>query len=365
MSFFDEPNQSYFDNDARRPRRASGFIFLALFTATLLGLVFLPTPYVIEQPGPVFNVLSVEKGEPVITVADAKTYETKGDLDLLTVRVLGSRENTPSWLELGMAWLDPAQVITPLDAIFPPGQTYKQAEVESAAMMERSQQDAIAVALKKLGYKVPFEVYVSEVVKNAPASGILRATDFIKTANQKPIHSVAELRAVLNEAAGAEVAIQIERAGKLQTVKVKPTKNESGDYRIGVLAGIKYDFPIQVDLKLSDVGGPSGGMIFALGIYDVLTPGYLVGGEKLAGTGTIDANGNIGPIGGIRQKLYGAKNAGAKYFLAPAENCAEVLGHIPSGIQVFKVSTFDEALTVANTIGSGGNLSVLPTCSSK
>lgn len=365
MSFFDEPNQSYFESNARRPRRAAGLVFLGLFTATLLGLIFLPTPYVIEQPGPVFNVLSVEKGEPVISVENTKSFETKGDLDLLTVRVLGSRENTPSWLEIGFAWLDPAQVITPVDAIFPPGQTYQQAEVESAAMMEQSQQNAIAVALKKLGYKVPFEVYVSEVLKNAPASGILRATDFVKSANGVPVYSVDDLRAQLNKAAGSPVSIEIERAGKTQVVEVTPAKNETGDYRMGVLVGIKYDFPVQVKLKLSDVGGPSGGMIFALGIYDVLTPGYLVGGENVAGTGTIDADGKVGPIGGIRQKLYGAKNAGAKYFLAPAENCAEVTGHVPDGLSVFKVSTFDQALEVATAIGSGANLDKFATCSNK
>lgn len=363
MSFFDEPNDAYFDSRSRRPRRASGLIFLALFTLSLFGLVFLPTPYVIEQPGPVFNVLSVEKGQPVITVENAKTYETSGDLDLLTVRVLGSRENTPSWLEIGMAWLDPAQVITPVDAIFPAGQTYKQAEVESAAMMEQSQQDAVAVALKKLGYKVPFEVYVSQVLKGSAASGILRATDFIKSANGVSVQSVEELRAVLDKAAGAPVEIKFERAGQVQTAEITPVKNEDGAYRMGVLVGIKYDFPIQVDLKLSDVGGPSGGMIFALGIYDTLTPGYLLGGEKVAGTGTIDANGNVGPIGGIRQKMYGAKNAGAKYFLAPAENCADVKGHIPSGLKVFKVSTFDEALEVTSAIGSGANLNKFPICS--
>lgn len=363
MSFFDEPDSNYFEGKTRRPRRASGIIFLAIFTTSLLALVFLPTPYVIEQPGPVFNVLSVENGQPVITVENAKTYETKGDLDLLTVRVLGSRENTPSWLELGLAWLDPAQVITPVDAIFPVGQSFEQAEVESAAMMEQSQQDAIAVALKKLKYQVPYEVYVSEVVKNAPASGILRATDFVKRANGKAIHSVQELRAVLNEAAGAAVQIEIERAGKLQTVSVTPTKNEAGDYRMGVVVGIKYDFPVHVDLKLTDVGGPSGGMIFALGIYDLLTPGYLLGGEKIAGTGTINAAGEIGPIGGIRQKLYGAKNAGAEYFLAPADNCTDVVGHIPSGLNVYKVTNFDDALAAVSAIGSGGNLAALPTCS--
>jgi PDZ domain-containing protein len=131
---------------------------------------------------------------------------------------------------------------------------------------------------------------------------------------------------------------------------------------MGVTVGYKYEFPINVNLHLADVGGPSGGMMFALGIYDKLTPGALTGARFIAGTGTITSTGNVGPIGGIRQKMYGAQNAGASYFLAPSENCNEVVGNIPSGLKVFKVSTFSEAINIVKTIGEAKDLSSLPTC---
>lgn len=362
---------SDFEPDYWRPqapksnrRRFAGFGFLALFTAGLIALVFLPTPYVIESPGPVFNVLATDNGEPVISAPDAKTYETKGELDLLTVNVLGSRRSTPSWLEVGMAWLDPAKVVTPIDAIYPEGQSFSQVEAESSAMMEQSQQDAIAVALNKLGYQTPTEIYISEVSKSSPSSGKLRATDFIKAINGTKVTDIDQMRKLIGAWPGGDpLKVQIERAGQLVTQQITPVKNSDGVYRLGILVGLKYDFPVSVNLKLSDVGGPSGGMIFALGIYDVLTPGYLLGGEHIAGTGTIDSKGNVGPIGGIRQKLYGAQRAGAKYFLAPAENCSEVAGHVPDGLQVIKVSNFNQALKAVEAIGTGSGVENLASCS--
>jgi PDZ domain-containing protein len=103
-------------------------------------------------------------------------------------------------------------------------------------------------------------------------------------------------------------------------------------------------------------------MMFALGIYDTLTPGELTGGQNIAGTGTIDSSGAIGPIGGIQEKMYGASAAGAKYFLAPESNCSEVVGHVPAGMRLFKVSTFDQALSIVKAIGNGGDLNGFATC---
>jgi PDZ domain-containing protein len=122
---------------------------------------------------------------------------------------------------------------------------------------------------------------------------------------------------------------------------------------IGIVPGASFDFPVDVTIHLQDVGGPSAGMMFALGIYDTLTPGALTGGEHVAGTGTIDAEGDVGPIGGIRQKMIGARDAGAGWFLAPEANCGEVVGHVPGGLRVFAVSTLDEALEVVTAIGAG------------
>jgi PDZ domain-containing protein len=123
-----------------------------------------------------------------------------------------------------------------------------------------------------------------------------------------------------------------------------------------------YEFPFEVDIQLDDVGGPSAGMMFALGIMDKLEEGSLTGGEAIAGTGTIDASGTVGPIGGIRQKLFGAERAGAEYFLAPADNCDEVRGHVPDGLRVFAVKTLDDALAALGAVSSGGDLDALPAC---
>ena len=117
-----------------------------------------------------------------------------------------------------------------------------------------------------------------------------------------------------------------------------------------------------VTIQLNNVGGPSAGMMFALGIMDMLTPGNLNGGQNIAGTGTITANGTVGPIGGIQQKMWGALRADADYFLAPAANCQEVVDEIPGDLQVFSVATLDDALSVLDAISSDGDLSQLPTC---
>jgi PDZ domain-containing protein len=116
---------------------------------------------------------------------------------------------------------------------------------------------------------------------------------------------------------------------------------------------------------LNNVGGPSAGMMFALGIIDTLTPGELNGGQDVAGTGTITADGTVGPIGGIRQKMWGALDAGADWFLAPESNCDEVVGHIPGRLKVFAVKTLDDSLDVLEAIRDDGDLSALPTCSVK
>jgi PDZ domain-containing protein len=340
--------------------------FLALFTACLFALVFLPTPYVIEKPGPVFDVLGKNEGQNVITIDGASSYPTTGRLDVLTVSVAGNRENTPSWLELGWAWLDPSQAIVPLDVIYPANVTTKQAEAESSAMMEESQQDAIAAALTKLGYDVPWHVYVSEVSKASPSSGKLVAADFILKINDVDIKDIDQMRALINEAAPAgPLTVTVLRGGKNITEDITATKNTDGKYRLGILAGYKYDFPVKIKLELGDVGGPSGGMMFALGIIDRLTPGQLTGGKHIAGTGTIDPAGNVGPIGGIRHKLFGAANAGATIFLAPESNCDEVIGHVPSGLVVVKVKTLSEAKTSLEKISTGTNPATLPTCSAK
>lgn len=363
MSFFNSASDIDSPVTSTKPRRSFGLILLAIFALGLLAIWVFPTPYVIEQPGPTFNVLGTDKDVPVITVDGAQSYPTSGNLDLLTVQIVGNRDKTPSWLDVFVAWSDPAKSVLPLDEVFPANQTVEQSKAESSAMMEQSQQEAIAVALTKLGYEVPVNIYISEVQKNSASSGQLVAADFVRSVNGQKVSSIEGLRSLVNAYdSKTPLKVVVDRSGETKTFDLTPAKDETGAWRLGIIVGYKYEFPVQVNLQLADVGGPSGGMMFALGIYDVLTPGDLTGGEYIAGTGTIAATGSVGPIGGIQQKMFGASKAGAKYFLAPADNCNEVVGHIPSGLQVFKISNFDQAILAAKKIGEGSDLSALATC---
>lgn len=357
MTLFSEPTPR-----RNKKRITGGIIALAVFVIAFVMLGFVKAPYVIEQPGPVVNVLGSNENKKVIEVDGAQSYPTSGALDLLTVSVVGNREQSPSWAQLFAAWLNPEQTIVPVDEIYPPTQTQQQSDAESAAMMEQSQQDAIYMALHKLGYKIPTHIYVSEVKKNAPSSGKIVAADYIVSINGETPKSIDGLRALVNKYGSKTETVIVQRGEDFQKFEITPTKNSDGKYVLGIFVGYKYDFPVNVKLQLSDIGGPSGGMMFALGIYDTLTPGELTGGAHIAGTGTIDVTGAIGPIGGIGEKLFGAKNAGAKYFLAPASNCNEVAGHIPDGLKVFKVSTFDQALNIVTAIGTHQSLSQFAGC---
>jgi len=146
--------------------------------------------------------------------------------------------------------------------------------------------------------------------------------------------------------------IKVVRDGQPKEFELTPQRKDDA-WVIGAMVGYVYDFPVDIELQLGDVGGPSGGLIFALGIYDVLTEGSLGGKSHIAGTGTITADGKVGPIGGIELKLIAAKKAGATLFLAPAGNCAEVVGQIPDGLSVVIVEDLESALVAIKDFNSG------------
>lgn len=371
MTLFDE-NVAVVPAPRRRWSRSTvlGVWSLAVATLILFVFTFLPSPYVIQQPGPVLNTLGTSPnadGEdvPLITVPDEDETSTEGRLDLLTVQVNGNRERTPSWMELALAWFDPSRAVVPLDRIFPTGQTTEERNTENAALMSDSQLEASAAALRELGYDVPQEIVVGTVADDGASAGVLDLGDVITSLDGTPVSSVEEVRAAVQSGEGAPVTLGIEREGAETSVSVTPRWGEVNgqqQWLLGVGLTAAFDLPVDVKIQINNVGGPSAGMMFALGIIDKMSPGDLTGGEHFAGTGTIDAQGNVGGIGGIRQKLFGARDAGAAWFLAPQANCNEVVGRVPDGIRVFAVSTLEEALTVLETVRDRGDLDVLATC---
>ncbi|MFJ2502451.1 PDZ domain-containing protein [Microbacterium sp. NPDC087592] len=343
---------------------------LIVALVALVVLTFLPSPYVIQRPGPVYDTLGTatdKEGDevPLIKVEGAETFETAGTLDLTTVQVVGNRERTPSWFELALAWMDSSRAVVPLDSVFPEGVTTEQRDERNATLMVDSQHEATAAALNELGYDTGAEVVVVDAVADSPADGTLEADDVITAIDGTAVESATELRAAIQKAGGDPVTLTVLRDGEEQSVEVTPEEHTEGGvttWLIGVTLRTDYDFEIDVTIQLDNVGGPSAGMMFALGIIDTLTEGELNGGENVAGTGTIDAAGTVGPIGGIRQKLYGARDAGAEYFLAPEANCDEVVGHVPDGLQVIRTATLDESLAALEVIADDGDVASLPTC---
>jgi Lon-like protease len=353
--------------DGRDPyrlgRRASAslvavFVLIALAAlSTMVGL-----PYVVLKPGPIQNTLGQLQGKDLYTITGAPTYPTTGALDFTTIAITGGPGYRVTVWDLLGAAIDGKEAVVKEELYFPKGVTEKQVEEQDTAMMVDSQQEAIAVALKETGHRVTEHVVIAQVAGDAPSAALLKAGDEVTAVDGKPVTGTGTVRDVISaHQPGDTIALTLLRDGKKVEVPVK-TRGTGGRTTVGVFLGVRFDFPVKVKFNLGDVGGPSAGTMFALGLYDTLTPGALTGGKKVAGTGTMDfETEKVGPIGGIRQKLYGARDGGAKWFLAPAPNCDEVVGHVPDGLRIVRISSFAEAKQAVEAIAAdrGGSL---PTC---
>jgi Lon-like protease len=348
---------------ATRPGLVPAVLLTATFVAIAIAavLTFVGLPYVVMSPGPATNILGKVDGKPLLSVQGAPTYPTSGTLDFTTVSVDGGPGVRVTVYDLAQAWLSGSQEILPEEQVFPPQQSEKDAQEEGAAEMAGSQSVATATALRAIGTAVPEMVVIAGVPDDSPSKGAFEADDVLVSIDGEPASSSDAVRAaVQRHQPGDSFPVVVRRDGKEQTVTAK-TGEVDGRTVMGVGLRLDYDLPVDVTLRTGNVGGPSAGLMFSLAIYDALTPGELTGGKNIAGTGTMDDAGTVGPIGGIRQKLVGARRAGADYFLAPADNCDDVVGNVPDGLTVVKVATFDEGRAAVRDIGTGKAAS-LPTC---
>lgn len=346
-----------------RDKRSSAMLVSGLLALALgITAVSLPVPYVVESPGPTFNTLGEDNGRPVISVTGHETFPAKGNLDLTTVYVDGGPNGPVTVFEAFSAWLDGAKAVYPEELVYPRGVTREQSAQESAVAMTTSQENAVASALKELG--IPFEqkMQIAGIPADSASSGKLQDGDLLVSINGKPITALGVVQAELAAGNGAPVTVVVERGGSNLPVGITPAKASTGRFILGVMLQYKFTFPFDVKISLDKVGGPSAGMMFALGIVDTVTPGDLTGGKHIAGTGTITPDGVVGPIGGIGQKMHGARSGGATMFLAPSANCDEVIGHIPAGLQVVKVENLAEARKAVELAASGADTSGLPAC---
>lgn len=332
---------------------------LALMTAAALVI---PVPYVVQSPGPTINVLGEYEGKDVLSVSGMEDEKTDGQLRMTTVAVQGSPGNTVQLPVVFYAWFDPTRSLAPVEALYPDTSDAEGTRLMNTVQMSTSQQEAIAVALHEQGISYTKNVGVSGVRTDGPANGVLEAGDIILAMNGRRASSVSEYVKIAGATpAGSDVAMTVKRGDKTLDLEV-PTYQSEGRTMMGIVLSEGYEFPVKVNLAVDGIGGPSAGLIFSLAIYDEMTDGDLTGGKKIAGTGTISEDGTVGPIGGIRQKLVGAKADGAEFFLAPKDNCSEVRGHIPKGLSVVSVDSFEHAKTAVDQIAREGSIEGLPTC---
>lgn len=309
-----------------------------LALAALLGaLWFVRLPYYSEGPGPARNV------EPLIQVDGHAEYPSEGRFILTSVSQFGPLNP----YELLAAKLDSSQSILREDEVIPPDQTSEQQAREAVSQMDQSQVDATAVVLADLsGYpKNRGEgVLVEGVVPGCPADGRLYPTDLVKSINGTPVADASAASDAIDAIeSDTPIEFRVQQAGQTEDVKLtRAPCGEDGELLVGV--SMIDNFPFGVKMSSGSIGGPSAGLMWALGLYDLLTPGDLTDGRTIAGTGVIDGDGKVYPIGGVGKKIIAAQRAGAELFLVPSANLTEAQAST-EGIPLVPVDSFAGALS--------------------
>jgi PDZ domain-containing protein len=306
----------------------------------LFGVAFaagwIRLPYYAVGPGPAQDVA------PLIDVQGAPRYDSRGELIMTTIRWY-----QVTALQSVIAWIDEAQFVVGEDEIYPPGQDRELEQERSISQMDQSKIDASVVVLTEL-FDYPDEhgegALIEAVGEGCPAAGQLFVGDRVLAIDGQHVDSYAEAQQAIDEVPVEEpVAFRV-RVGD-ETHDVEVTRGPCPGFKEPLVGINMVDaFPFEIEISSGDVGGPSAGLMFALGLYDTLTPGDLTGGRTIAGTGTIDVHGEVGGIGGIVDKVVGAERAGASVFLVPAANEDELQGVDTGEMRLIPVATFDEAV---------------------
>ncbi|MEO5877188.1 MAG: PDZ domain-containing protein [Streptosporangiaceae bacterium] len=347
-------------------------VTLGVVSVLVLGLGLVSTrlavPYVALKPGPTMNTIGTSDvtKKPLIEITGHPVYPDDGHLNFTTVAYTGGPEHPLDLYSALRDWLNSDTAVVPEETIFPKGETVKQVEDDNTLQMADSQETAVAAALTQLKQPISTVSAVQTVQKDLPAEEKLKPGDEILAVDGVRSDRTGGITAEMKKhKAGDTVTLTIRRDGREQDVKLttvaSPQAGAESRPVIGVVLRDHYKFPFSVKISVGDIGGPSAGLMFSLGIYDLLTPGTLTGGRFIAGTGTITTEGQVGPIGGIQQKMIAARRAGAAVFLVPPGNCAEAKGAAPGGLKLVKAETLDSAVKALEAVHANAG-AVLPGC---
>lgn len=318
-------------------------IFLALILLLILASNFIPVGYYVTAPGlalPLEEIIEVPKGEKDAAGAFYLTSVTEQEAKLfnyLYIRLL-----RPKGLEL-----------SPKEVSMPEGIDEERYIEIMEDMMKESQLFAKYNALKELGYQTAITgdgAEVVEIMEESKAKGILEPEDIIVAIDGQEVKLASEaVTLIQSHAAGDRVSIRVKRQKALKDLEVETIEMEeaAGKASIGIYIlthNREYQFPVDVNIAAENIVGPSAGTMFTLEIINQLDPLDLTKGYKIAGTGTVDMDGNVGPIDGVTQKIMAAEREGAEYFLSPEENYQDAV-KAATKVQVIRIKTVKEALT--------------------
>jgi Lon-like protease len=323
------------------------FLIGGLLVAGALALVAwnIELPYLAFSSGPVSDAADAVVAEEV------DVFPPNGELLMLTVV-----SQDVNLFEALIAGFDPTIDLVRKEAYRQPDESDDAYRRRVLAQMDDSQQRAITVALGHLGYEmVPIDVLITDLNQDAPSAEVLQIGDAVNSLDGSEIVSGTDLTdALAGHSPGDVVEVGITREGTEKTIDVelvaRPDDPESA--MIGITVGQLTEPPFPLSLESGSVGGPSAGMMHTLAIVDTLTRGELTGGHVIAGTGTIQYDGSVGSIGGIRQKVVGAEAAGAEFILVPAGNYEEALTAERKAIEIVPVANIDEALDFLENLGA-------------
>ncbi len=340
----------------------TAFVAAGVFVVLAVLVTVLPVPYVTWSPGQARDVLATG-GEPVITISGAQTYPTSGQLDLTVVSTTaaGSRLSLPQAL---VAYWRPRHDTLPREAVYPPGRSAQDVEAADTQQMVSAQDDAVVAALRADQEPVERLPAIASVTLGSPAQTHLVPGDLVVSVDGVETLTPAAVQAALRRAeVDVPVTFVVLRDKVRTSVQVRPAAQTSGTgVQIGVTLGYGYSYGPRIAYDLGrEIGGPSAGLVFALAIYDKITPGDLLAGQHVAGTGTINPTGVVGAIGGIQEKIAGAEAAGATTFLVPAQNCADLAG-VRTSMRLVRVATLNDAIRSVRWLGSPENAGRVPSC---
>ena len=322
------------------------------FFIVIGSMTIVKTDYYFMSPGPPYQ-WDIEYG-------NIENYEFDGNLFQLTVR-----RDEANVLIYAWSYVDNSVDLYPREVILPKGVTPEELSQISIQNMKTSENVAIAVALTYIGYDIGSKgdgVSVVGILDDSPVKDKLLKGDVLNSINGEEISSATEFIATLRRyQIGDFVTIGLERDfdGETKNIEVETKLIEHIEYEgepmVGFLATTineRFDFPFEVDIKTGNVGGPSAGLMMALNVYNNLIPEDITNSLVVAGTGTIEIDGSVGPVGGIKQKVISAKRAGAELILVPTANFEEAIPMASESTAIVAIDSFEEALKVISEYSS-------------